>query len=53
LKYSRKTGLVKPTISQENKAIKEMTMGMGCSFGKEDLLKTSKTKVQGKPYEIN
>jgi hypothetical protein len=53
LKYSRKTRLVKPNISQENKEDKEMTLGMCCAFGKEDLLKPSKTKVQGKPYEIN
>jgi hypothetical protein len=30
-----------------------MTLGMGCAFGKEDLLKPSKIKDQGKPYEIN
>jgi hypothetical protein len=30
-----------------------VSLGMGCAFGKEDLLKPSKTKVQGKPYETN
>jgi hypothetical protein len=53
LKYSRKTGLVKPSISRKIRQDKEMTLCMGCAFGKEDLLKPSKTKVQGKLYEIN
>jgi hypothetical protein len=35
LKYSRKTGLVKPSISRKIRQHKEMTLGMGCAFGKK------------------
>jgi hypothetical protein len=52
-KSSRKTGLVKPSISQENKARQGNDTGYGLSFWKGRPFKTNKTKVQGKPYEIN